>query len=141
MQAVIDENASEAQREALESVLHGEETEEAATHWWVYRAMCSTVHPTLVKPIEYEVDLDNVTARVSIPGVLESTGEPIRPDHTSDAVHRARIVIPGGIEFEVAEMGSASSRSGSEAALELNLSDSYGQWHVLRHSGSGVVQA
>ena len=141
MQAVIDENASEAQREALETVLHGEETEEAATHWWVYRAMCSTVHPTLVKPIEYEVDLDNVTARVSIPGVLESTGEPIRPDHTSDAVHRARIVIPGGIEFEVAEMGSASSRSGSEAALELNLSDSYGQWNVIRHSGTGVVQA
>lgn len=141
MQVIIDERTSEEQRTALETVLHGKETEEAATHWWVYRAMCETVHPTLVKPIEYEVDMDAVTASLSIPGVLESTGEPIRPDHTSDAVHRAQIVIPGGIEFEVAEMGNASSKTGSDSSIELNLSNSYGQWNVIKHSGSGLVHA
>ncbi len=82
--------------------------------------------------------MEAVTARASIPGVLESIGEPIRPDH-SDSVHRAQIVIPGGIEFTVAEMGSASTKTGSESTVELNLTDSYGQWNVLKHSGSGIV--
>jgi hypothetical protein len=139
LQAVIDENASEEQRVALETILHGKETEEAATHWWVFCAMSDTIHPTLFKPIEYEVDMESVTARVSIPGVVESTGGPIRPDHTADTVHRAQIVIPDGIEFEVAEMGSASTKSGSESAIPLDLADCYGQWNVLKHSGSGVA--
>ena len=100
----------------LETVLHGKETEEAATHWWVFHAMSDTIHPTLYKPIEMEIDIKEVTAQASIPGMVESTGGPIRPDHTADSVHRAQIVIPGGIEFEVAEMGSASTKTGSESA-------------------------
>ncbi len=139
MQAVIDENANEKQRSALETVLHGKETEEAATHWWVFHAMSDTIHPTLYKPIECEIDINEVTARVVIPGMVESTGGPIRPDHTAESVHRVKIVIPGGIEFEVAEMGSASSKTGKESAVEFNLENSYGQWNKLKHSGSGVV--
>ena len=40
-QVIIDERADPGQRKALETVLHGEETEEAATHWWVF-APCAT---------------------------------------------------------------------------------------------------
>jgi hypothetical protein len=50
-QAVIDERASGKQRDALATVLYGGETNEAATHWWVYRTMSSTVHPPLFKHI------------------------------------------------------------------------------------------
>ena len=137
MQVIIDERADAGQREALENVLHGKETDEAATHWWVFHAMCSTVHETLYRPIDYEVDIDARTARVSIPGVVKSTGRPIRPPHGGDE-HRVRIDIPGGIEFELAEVGSASSRI--TAAIKLDLKDSYGQWNILRHSPTGVVR-
>jgi len=140
LQAIIDENADEDQRQALETVLHGKETAQAATHWWVFHAMSDTVHPTLYKPINLQIDIDSVTAKVEIPGVLTSSGEPIRPDHTSDAVHRAQIVIPNGIEFEVAEMGSASTNSESESAIKLELTHSYGQFNELRHSGTGIVK-
>jgi hypothetical protein len=138
LQAIIDESANAEQRGALEKVLLGEETDEAATHWWVFRAMSDTVHETLYKAIHFDVDMERRTARVEVPGVLESTGRPIYPPH-SDEAHRARIMIPNGIEFEVAEMGSASVESGKEAAIQLTLDDTYGQWNVLRHSGSGVV--
>jgi len=138
MQAIIDERADEAQREALITVLHGGETDEAATHWWVYRAMCSKVHDTLYKPIEFAADLDGRTARVRIPGVLESTGRPITSPVSGDE-HRVRIDIPNGIEFERAEVGSASTTA--TGAIALDLKDSYGQWNVLRHAGSGVVHA
>ena len=137
IQTVIDERADDAQREALRGVLHGEETNEAATHWWVFRAMCETVHPTLYKPIEYEVDFDARTARVSIPGVLESNGRPIRSPH-GGGEHRVRIDIPGGIEFEQAEIGSASTKTMGPIALDLH--DSYGQWNIVRHSPTGVVR-
>jgi len=140
LQAIVDERADAKQRAALEAILHGRETEEAATHWWVFRAMSDTVHPTLFKPIDYEVDLEARTARAAIPGVLESTGRPIRPPH-SDGEHRVQIHIPGGIEFEVAEIGSATTATGGESAIRLELADSYGQFNVLRHSGRGVVKA
>jgi len=140
LQAVIDERADDRQRHALETVLHGGETEEAATHWWVYREMSDTVHETLFKPIEFAVDIESRTARLVIPGVVESTGRPIRPPHSDDE-HRVRIDIPNGIEFEFAEIGSATSATGKQSAVTLDLQDSYGQFNVLRHSGTGVVHS
>ncbi len=136
IQAIIDERADETQRAALATVLYGGETDEAATHWWVYHAMSDTVHEPLFKPIEFEVDLEARTARVNIPGVLESTGRPIASPVSGDE-HRVRIEIPNGIEFEQAEIGNASTKA--TGAIELDLTDSYGQWNVLRHSGGGVV--
>jgi hypothetical protein len=112
MQAIIDERANDAQRAALKTVLHGGETDEAATHWWVFHAMSSTVHETLYKPIDCEIDIEARTARVSIPGILTSSGR--------------------------AEVGSASTKA--TGAIKLDLNDSYGQWHTMRHAPSGVVQ-
>lgn len=137
LQAIIDERADDAQRDALRRVLHGEETEEAATHWWVFHAMSSTVHETLYKPIDYEVDIDGRTARVSIPGVIEASGRPIK-NPVDGGEHRVRIDIPGGIEFALAEIGSGSTKA--DGAIKLDLNDSYGQWNILRHSPSGVVR-
>ena len=136
IQTVIDARANEAQRKALATILYGGETKEAATHWWVFHAMSSTVYDPIFKPIEYEVDLPARTARVHIPGILESTARPIISPATGQP-HRVRIDIPNGIEFEQAEIGSASTKVTGAIAFELK--DSYGQFNILRHSGSGVV--
>lgn len=137
MQVIVDDRANPQQREALIKISHGEETEEGATHWWVFHAMSETVHEPLTKPIEFEVDREARTARVKIPDILESSGRPIRSPATGDE-HRVRIQIPNGIEFEVAEIGSGTTQA--RAAIHLDLKDSYGQFNLLRHSGSGVVQ-
>ncbi|MGH9380415.1 MAG: hypothetical protein ACRD2Z_07360 [Thermoanaerobaculia bacterium] len=42
-----------------------------------------------------------------------------------------------GIEFEQAEIGSATTTA--TAAIRLELDDTYGQFNRLRHSGHGVV--
>ena len=49
-----------------------------------------------------------------------------------------RIDIPNGIEFELAEIGSATTKA---PVIALDLDDTYGQFNVLRHSGTGVVSA
>jgi len=136
MQVIIDPDATEKQRDALRRVLQGEETDDEATHWWVFRAMCDTLHETLYQPIEYEADINGRTATVKIGDFLSSAGRPIQAPH-GGGEHRVRIDIPGGIEFTIAEIGNASTTA--DAAIKLNLKDSFGQWHFLKHGPSGVV--
>ncbi|MCC6076315.1 DUF1326 domain-containing protein [Pseudomonas sp. GCM10022188] len=136
MQVIVDVAADTAQREALVKILHGEETSEGATHWWVFHAMCDRVHEPLFLPIDCTVDIDARRAQVSIPGVLESVGRPIVSPATGDE-HRVRIDIPNGIEFELAEIGSATTTA--TGAIRLDLADTYGQFNLLRHSRDGVV--
>jgi hypothetical protein len=62
-QGVIDERADGGQREAMATVLYGGETNEGATHWWVYRMMSTTVHPPLFKSIEFDANIERRTAR------------------------------------------------------------------------------
>ncbi len=71
------------------------------------------------------------------PGPLESTGRPIVSPATGEQ-RRVRIDIPNGIEFEIAEIGSASTKATGLVGLELT--DSYGQFNIVRHSGTGVVR-
>lgn len=136
LQAMIDERADSSQREALLAIMSGKHTNEAATHWWVYYAMSETIHDPLFKPIEFDVDIDARTARVVIPGVLQSLGSPIRSPATGDE-HRVRIDMPSGIEFDLAEIGNASTDASGE--ITLNLENTYGQWNMIRQSGNGVV--
>jgi len=138
MQSIIDVRADPDQRRALETLLHGGEVEAAKTHWWVFHAMSPTVHETLFLPIEVEIDVDARRARAVIPGVLEATGTPIVSPVTGEE-HRVRIDLPNGIEFEIAEVGRASTRS--SAAVVLELDDSYGQFNRIHHTGKGVVRS
>jgi hypothetical protein len=55
----------------------------------------------------------------------------------SKDTHRVQISIPNGIEFETAEVDSASTKA--SGAIALDLKDSYGQFNLLRHSGAGAV--
>lgn len=137
MQVVIDERADEAQREALATILHGGETEEFATHWYVYHSTVSTVHAPLYKPIELEIDVARRTAHLAIPGVIESTGGPILSPATGEP-HRAIIKLPEGMEFHEAEMGSTVTRA--EGPIELDLANTYGQFNHLHHTGAGPVR-
>jgi hypothetical protein len=137
MQAVIDEHADECQRRALVTIAHGGETEEAKTHWWVFHAMSSTVHPPVFRAIAFKIDVEERRARVAIPGLLEATGRPIVSPATGEP-HRVRIDLPNGIEFEIAEIGSASSRA--SGTVPLDLYDTYGQFNTVRQSGKGVVR-
>ena len=137
MQVIVDERADAIQREALVTILHGGETEDARTHWWVFHAMSSQVHPPLFLPFEFEVDIEARRGRAAIPGLLEATGRPIVSPATGSA-HRVRIDMPEGIEFGLAEIGSITARAGGAVGLELD--DRYAQFNVIRHTGRGVVR-
>jgi hypothetical protein len=136
MRLIIDERANPDQREALLKIMSGQETAEMATMWWVYAAMCSTKLEPLFKPIEFEVDVDARRARLVVPGVVEATGEPIRNPVTG-AEHRARIDLPHGFEYRLAEIGSGRTRA--TGPIGLDLMNTYGQFARIHLSHAGVV--
>jgi hypothetical protein len=70
--------------------------------------------------------------------VLETTAHPIRSPATG-AEHRVRIDLPNGIEFELAEIGSGTTKA--KAAIALDLTDTYCHFTFLRQSGEGVVRS
>jgi hypothetical protein len=136
MRLVVDERANGRQREALLKIMTGEETEPAATMWWVFAAMCPTKLEPLFAPIDLEVDVDGRRARLVVPGVVESRGVPIRNPVTG-AEHRARIDLPHGFEYRLAEVGSGTSRA--TGPVELDLASTYGQVARIHLSHAGVV--
>ena len=100
--------------------------------------MSSTVHPPLFKHIEFDANIESRKARVVIPGVLESSARPIQSPATG-AEHRVRISLPNGIEFDLAEIASGTTKT--VASIPLDLKDSYFHFNALRQSGKGVVRS
>lgn len=137
MQAIIDERADDKQRAALVEILHGRETEPGATMLQVFSTTMSKVHDPLFMPIEFEIDVDQRTARLVVPGMIESVGEPIRNPITGDP-HRARIDMPHGFEYTVAEVASGTSRATGEVALDIV--NGHGHLANLHLTQSGVVR-
>ncbi len=137
MQLIVDEKADEAQRDALLGIMRGEETEPMKTMWSVYTHMTTTDLEPLFKPIDFEVDVEARTARLSVPGVIEGSGEPIRNPVTGK-IHRARIDLPHGFEYEIAEIGSGTTKT--TGGIALNLENSYGQFAEIHLSNTGVVR-
>jgi hypothetical protein len=137
MQAIIDESADGAQREALRKILHGESTKPGATHFYVFNSTTSEVLDTLYSPIEVKIDVDARQANIKADGLVESKGTPII-DPFSQTPMRARINLPDGFEYTVAEMGAGTSKVNADLKLELN--GSYGQFSVIHMNQDGVIR-
>jgi len=137
MQVIVDEQASDEQREAIVKIIHGEETDPMATMWSVYSTMCPTKLETLSKPIALEIDVEERIGKISVPDVFVTRGEPIRNPITGE-IHRARIDLPNGFEYEIAEMGSASTEATGE--IKLSLKDSFAQFNKLHLNNNGPVR-
>jgi hypothetical protein len=136
--AFVDERADEVQRDALLKIMTGQDTDPFATMFAVYASTVTNMHAPVFTPIDFEVDVDGRRARLSIPGYVEMTGEPIRNKVTGEE-SRSQIRLPAGFEYEVADIGSASSRT-TGGPMTLEIDDKYGQFANLHLSSHGVVR-
>jgi len=137
--AFVDERANDQQREALLKIMTGQDTDPFATVFAVFAGTIETMHAPVFAKMDFEVDVDGRRGRLSVPGYVEMTGEPIRNPVTG-AESRAQIRLPNGFEYEVAEIGSASSRTiGGPMAIEID--SKYAQFAHIHLSTHGVVRA
>ncbi len=137
--AFVDERANEAQRDALLKIMTGQDTDPFATVFAVFAGTIETMHEPVFAPVEFSVDVDGRRGRLSIPDYVEMTGEPIR-NPVSGAEFRGQIRLPDGFEYEVAEIGSATSRT-TGGPMQIDIDSKYAQFANLHLSTHGVVRA
>ena len=134
---VVDERATPAQRDAMVRILTGQDTKPGATIFQVFSTTLEKVHEPIFAPIDLEVDIGARRARVSVAGVTEGRGEPILNPVTG-AEHRARIDLPNGFEYTLAEIGRGWTKVSKP--IQFELSDSYGQFAHVDLCESGIVR-
>jgi hypothetical protein len=135
---IVDERATPEQREALLRIMSGEDTEPGATLFQVFSATFETVHDPVFSVIDFEVDVNTRVSSLTVPGWIESRGEPI-VNPVSGEQHQARINLPNGFEYDVCEVGRGWSET--QGPVKLSMSDSHAQFAVIHMTQSGVVHA
>lgn len=135
--AFLEERADERQREALLRIMTGQDTAPMATMFAVFATTLSKFHDPVFTDIDLEIDVEGRTGRLSVPGYIEMTGRPIRNPVTG-AETRAQILLPDGFEYEVADIGSASSRT--QGPVQVQIEDKYAQFAHLHFNNDGVVR-
>lgn len=134
-QPVIDERITDAQRDALFTILSGEE-QEPTTVFNIYGSTIETELEPIFAPIEFECDVEARTGRIHVPGLLDARFEPIRNPATGQP-HRARIVLPEGFEFREAEV--ASSDFSSTGTVAYNYKSRYGSLCNVAYGPYGII--
>jgi hypothetical protein len=134
---IVDERANAAQRDALLRIMSGLDTEPGATIFQVFSATFEKVFDPVFAQIDFTVDVDGRRARLNVPGVIESHGEPIVNPITGQE-HRARINLPQGFEYTVCEVGRGWARTFGPIQMELN--DAHAQFADLHMTQNGIVR-
>ena len=136
--AILDERADEAQREAMTTILNGGETEMGATIFNVFAATYDQVFEPVFKAIDLSIDVDARVGHLKVEDIAQSSGRPILNPVTGEE-HRARIDLPAGFEYSLAEMGSSTFTTSGPIALSNE--DSYAQFAHLHMNNQGVVRS
>lgn len=134
-QPIIDERATPAQREALFNILSGQNSAEG-TLFNIFSLIVTKMHDPIFAPISFEFDKKARTARVSIPGVLETEVEPIKNPVTGQP-HRIQVVMPEGFEHLEGEVASANIRS--SGAIKFQTQGTHSTLANVTQTPQGVV--
>ena len=134
-QAFIDERADAAQRQALLTILSGQESEPGANVFQVFSTTMTEMFEPQFVPIELSIDVDQRQAELRIPGVMQASGEPIR-NPVDGTPQRARLTLPDGFEFIEAEFANGSFQT--QAALKLQSQGSHSHLAHVHFTGHGI---
>lgn len=136
-QGVVDQRADDRQRQALHLISTGQHTDPGGSIFQIFASVVSSVLETLYLPIDFTVDYAAGTARLRIPGVMETDAAPILNPVTQQP-HRARVTLPGGFEYHEAEYVAGRTRGHGEIPLSFDASHAH-----LAHvnwSSHGVIR-
>jgi hypothetical protein len=135
-QAFIDERASDAQRQALLTILTGQEQEPTA-FFAIFASTIETMHEPRFVPVKVCVDRAALTASIQVSGAIEAMAVPIL-NPLDGSVHRASMVLPDGFQF--AEADCVSGTFSTKAALAMNYSDANALLYVLHTGPNGIIR-
>ena len=124
VQLVLDEAATPEQREAVQNLASGEH---GGAYFEIFASVLPHAREPMVASVEIETDRERRVASVRVGDIAEATIEPIKNPVTGEE-HRARIDLPGGFEYSLAEVGNTvRARAGADEPLSFTLENSYAQ--------------
>lgn len=132
-QIVVDQSATEEQREAILALNSGEH---GGAFFEIFASVCPNVMDPVSAPIEFESDRERRVASIRVGDIVESRVEPIKDPATGNE-HRAGIYLPEGFEYNFAEMGNTvKAKSSLEQPLDLDFENTYAQMSEIDWSPS-----
>jgi len=133
-QPILDESTTPEQREALFAILTGQ----AGNAWFeVLASVISTILEPKFLPIDFNVNIEERTAKVSVPGIIETVSEPILNEATGNEL-RVRIDMPQGMEYKFAETAMAVVNKGT-GDIKYDCPNSHSSMAIIEHTQDGLV--
>src|SRR6476661_345897 len=118
MHPIIDQRATDEQRDALFYILSGAD-QKLGTMFQIFSVIVETIKEPLFADISFEWDLTSRKARIEVPGVIHARSEPIR-NPVTDEEHRLLTVLPEGWVFHEAESAAGFAKGTGAIKFDLN---------------------
>jgi len=133
---IVDESASDDQRNALLTIMSGQA---GGTLFEIFSAVCPHVGEPIFAPIEFEFDIDSRSGRLKAGDVVETTTETLRGVDPPDP-YQIVVRIPQGFEYtgpdHEAETAVAKTLSVSAGGkLEYEHTGTHSSMAFVKHEG------
>jgi len=132
VQPIVDERASEDQRNAIFQILSGQHGD---SFMEVVAFICPTIHEPVIAPIDFAVDLNDRSAHFKVDGVVDAQIETLRGINPPEP-YRVLVRIPDGMEYtgpnEEAETALAKSIKTS-GPIEYEVENGHSTLAFVRH--------
>jgi len=135
---IVDERASEAQRNALLTILSGGETDAGANIFNIFASTYAKVHEPQFLPIEFSEDRAAGTGSFSVPNYINVEAAPITNPMTGEP-HRVLVVLESGFEYTDADYVNTTTRATGPIPLEWDVG--HGHLCNLRFNNEGMIRA
>lgn len=137
MQPILEDRATDEQKDALFYILTGED-QPVGTMFQIFSVIIEHHHDPVFTKIEFDWDIKNRTARIDVPGITRARSEPIR-NPVTDEEHQIITVLPDGWVFHEAEGASGFAKGIGE--LKFDLSQRHSSLAYVAWGPNGLKQS
>jgi len=109
-QAILDASLSPEQMDALGKILSGEN---GGTFFGILASIIDTMHDPVVADIDIDIDVDGRHAHCTVGDALHTATAPIQSLGEEVSDYSIQVKIPGGFEYDEAEIALATVLTGS----------------------------
>jgi hypothetical protein len=134
VQLIVDEGASDEQRDALQAMASGEN---GGTYFEIFASVSPNKREPIKAPIAIDVDREARRGTVRIGELGGSRIEPIVNPEIGPDEHRIRIDLPNGFEYKQAEIGNTVEwKVSSDDPLSFSHENTYAQMNEFDWSNA-----
>lgn len=133
---IVDERATAEQRNAILTIMSGQDSEAGANVFQVFSGTLTKIHDPVFAPISFNADLKTCEGHFSVPDVVQCVTHAIRNPVTGQP-HHAKVALRSGFEFLEAEFASGTGKA--QGAITFSNDDKHAHLAMLHMTGKGLV--